>query len=93
MVENEQQYFPVLPSEDQKNFQLTDLGCAIALKVKDFELVSMDRADPKRIKFIFRGQKGITEAIKAYYDNQLEVKAQEYWNMSKVLKNFIYSEN
>jgi hypothetical protein len=79
--------------EPEKYILLTDLGCCAVLKVKGFNLVSTDRTDPKRIKFIFKGQPGIVEAIKAYNDNQLDVKAQEYWNAIKILKNVIYSEN
>jgi uncharacterized protein (UPF0262 family) len=57
-----------------------------------FELASMDRSEPKKIKFIFKGRKGITQAMEDYWNNKLQGDLQTYFNTLKRLKNQIYAD-
>ena len=71
---------------------LTDLGNVAALIEAGFELLSLDRGDPKKVRFIFKGKAGLNQAVKDYWDSKLTVIAQNYFNTIRRLKNQIYSE-
>lgn len=89
-VSEELQYIPL----DDPTVVLTtfDLGAAAALAHIGFELISLDRENPKKIKFIFQRDRLIDEAIKEYWAGTLSVGARSYFDSIKMLKNRIYSE-
>jgi hypothetical protein len=69
-----------------------DLGAAASLVTAGFELVSLDKTNPKKVQFIFRRAIGIEKVVDEYWANQLEVKARAFFDNTKMLKNRIYSE-
>lgn len=68
-----------------------DLGCSSALVSSGFDLVSLDRMNPKKIQFIFRRDTGIEKVADDYFADKLEVKARSFFDNVKMLKNKIYS--
>jgi hypothetical protein len=86
---SELEYIPL--EENHKYFSTHDLGCAAALIVCGFELLSLDKEDPKKVKLIFRNKEGIHELITDFWNSNLRVDAQAYFNAIKRLKNQIYS--
>jgi hypothetical protein len=86
----ELEYVP-LPENDSY-FYNHDLGLSAGLVVMGFELASLDRSNPKKVKFIFQGKNGISEVVKNYWDSTLPVDAQTYFNAVRRLKNQIYSQ-
>jgi len=82
-----------ITSENYSNFFYTfDLGCASALVSADFELVSLDKTNPKKVRFVFRREPGIENVVDEYWADRLEVKARTFFDNVKMLKNRIYSE-
>lgn len=78
--------------EDQKNhFQTFDLGCSAALVSAGFELVSLDKENPRKVLFVFEEKVGIEEAINDYFSGRLMVDARTLFDNIKMLKNRIYS--
>jgi hypothetical protein len=69
-----------------------DLGCSSALISAGFELVSLDKANPRKVQFIFRREVGIEKVVDDYWADRLEVKARAFFDNVKMLKNRIYSE-
>lgn len=90
MPKQELEYIPL--SESDKYFTTHDLGVAAALIVQGYELVSLDKGVPSKVKFIFRGAKGIGQCMQDFWDNKLQGNLQDYFNALKRLKNQIYSE-
>lgn len=79
--------------DDQTNYFYTfDLGCSAALISADFELVSLDKAKPRKVQFIFHREIGIEKVVDDYWADRLEVKARAFFDNIKMLKNRIYSE-
>jgi hypothetical protein len=79
--------------DDQLNFFNTyDLGCSAALVCADFELVSLDKTNPRKVQFVFRRKPEIESTVDDYWADKLEVKARKYFDTIKMLKNRIYSE-
>ncbi|MFA5386306.1 MAG: DUF5659 domain-containing protein [Candidatus Paceibacterota bacterium] len=85
----EQEYTP----EDYTKYLSTfDLGAAASLVSAGFELVSLDKTNPRKVQFIFRRVIGIEKVVDDYWSDKLEVKARSFFDNVKMLKNRIYSE-
>ncbi len=90
MTKKEVEYIPL--DESQKYFTTHDLGVAAALIVHGYQLASMDKGEPSKCKFIFKGAKGISQCMQDFWDDKLQGNLQTYFNALKNLKNRIYSE-
>jgi hypothetical protein len=75
-----------------KFFYSFDLGASAALVSAGFELVSLDKTNPKKVRFVFRRESGIEKVVDEYWADRLEVKARTFFDNVKMLKNRIYSE-
>lgn len=89
MNNKELEYAPL--GDNDKFFTTHDLGVSAALIVQGYELVSLDKGVPSKVKFIFRGKKGISQCMQDFWDNKLQGNLQDYFNALKRLKNQIYS--
>lgn len=69
-----------------------DLGVSAALMCKDFELLALDKTNPRKALFIFRRADQIDEYADLYFSDRLEVKARSFFDAVKALKNRLYSE-
>ena len=78
-------------SDPSSVFTNYDLGCSTALLCADFELLKIEKDNPKKALFIFRKQSGIEETANQYIADRLEVKARSYFDHLKALKNKLYS--
>jgi len=72
--------------------KISDLGLATLLLTLQYELVKLERADEKRINFIFNCSDGFDEAVNNYWSNvEMPVSVQALFNNHKLLKNRLYS--
>jgi len=78
--------------QNEDIFATYDLGCASAVITAGFVLLYLDKANPRKIQFIFRKDSGIEETVDDYWADRLEVKARTFFDNTKMLKNRIYSE-
>ena len=69
-----------------------DLGLSAALLCAGFELLSVDKDNPRKALFVFRKQAGIEDIANRYFSDRLEVKARSFFDHLKALKNKLYSE-
>jgi len=85
--------YKYIPLDDYQNYLYTfDLGAAASLVTAGFELVSLDKANPRKVQFIFRREVDIDKVVDDYWADRLEVKARAFFDNVKMLKNRIYSE-
>lgn len=80
-----------LPEELGQYFSTYDLGCAAALVSAGFELVSLDKENPRKALFVFRRKINIDETVNDYFVDKLNIKARTLFDNIKMLKNRIYS--
>lgn len=73
-------------------FYSYDLGAAASLATAGFDLVSLDKTNPKKVRFVFRRETGIEKVVDDYWTDRLEVKARAFFDNLKMLKNRIFSE-
>lgn len=88
---NSTQLSKLTPSTGDEFFSTTDLGIAAALLTADFELLNLDKSDPRKVKFVFSRDDGITKVADDFWSNRLEQKVRSFWDNIKVLKNRLYS--
>jgi hypothetical protein len=73
-------------------FTTYDIGISTALLCAGFELLSLDKENPKKVQFIFKKKKTIETVADQYLSNKLDVKARSYFDQLKALKNKLYSK-
>ena len=86
---SEYQYIPL--DDPTTYFYTFDLGCASALVSGGFELVSLDKENPRKVQFIFKRKVGMDEVVNDYFSDKLKVRARTLFDNIKMLKNRIYS--
>lgn len=74
-------------------FSTFDLGLAAALTTCEYNLIKLDKANPKKIRFVFEGDKDIEQVMLKYWNGKLKVSALSFFNNLKTLKNRLYSNN
>ncbi len=72
-------------------YQTADLGLATALCCKNYILYTLDKQDPRKISFIFKRSSAILADADAYWSKDLDIKARDYFDTLRTLKNRIYS--
>ncbi len=73
-------------------FSTYDLGVSSALLCAGFELVSVEKDNPRKALFIFKKGVGIEETANSYFADKLELRARSFFDAIKALKNKLYSE-
>ena len=74
-------------------FATTDLGIAAALLTAEFELLNLDKSDPRKVKFVFSRADGISKVADDFWSNRLEQRVRSFWDNVKTLKNRLYSND
>lgn len=81
-----------MKAKSENQIAIADLGLASLLVTLQFQLVGLERANEKRIYFVFKQAEGIEEAIDSYWqDRQIPVRIQSLFNNQKSLKNRLYA--
>lgn len=80
-----------LPSEHSQ-YYTHDLGCAAALVSVGFMLVELDKENPHKVGFIFRGDEKLNKATEDYFSDRLIVNARTFFDNLRMLKNRIYGQ-
>ncbi len=82
-----------MQSKLQKDYiKISDLGCAASIISTGFKIEFLDKTNPKKVLFAFIDSQEITKVATAYWNNELTVDAQTFFNNLKRLKNQLYSE-
>lgn len=68
-----------------------DLALTCALLTIGLQLVDLDGSDRHKTGFVFEDTDELQKAIKAYWNDQLQVNPRAYFNMLKDLKSRIYT--
>lgn len=75
-----------------REFSTFDLGLASVLVTLKYSLVTLDKANPKKVRFVFKHEKGIEQVVTEYWEDKVQLPAQNLLNNQKILKNRIYSD-
>lgn len=78
-------------SSNDSHFLSYDIGLAAALVTLHFELLSLNRNNPRKIGFIFLRTLELEQATQEYFAGRLLVDARSFFENIKMLKNRIFS--
>lgn len=68
-----------------------DIGLSAALLCAGFELLAVEKSNPRKALFMFRRKANIEDAANGYFTDKLKVKARSFFDHLKALKNQLYS--
>jgi len=71
----------------------SDLGCSAALVACGYALLDLDRSNPRRIVFIFKGSIELSQTEQDFWGGSLLVPARQYFDAIKLLKSRIYASS
>lgn len=91
LQDNQFEELQYIPIEGKEIMAVNDLGCAAALITAGFALLTLDRANPRKVSFIFRRETGIEKVADDFWSDRLEQKSRSFWDNIKNLKNRLYS--
>lgn len=75
-----------------QNFSTYDLGLATALVTLGYKLLKLDKTNPKKVRFVFKEERDIEQAMLDYWNDEIKLPAQTLFNNQKNLKSRIYSD-
>lgn len=67
-----------------------DLGLAVTLLTSGCTLESVDNTNPQKVKFMFVENSKFKKVEKGYLTNSLDVKAREFFDNIRALKNQLH---
>ena len=73
-------------------FSTHDLALAAFLVTSSHKLLKLDRANPKKVSFLFERTESIDHDVEHYWANQIKVNPRAYFDDLRMLKNRIYSD-
>jgi hypothetical protein len=71
-------------------FTTFDLNCSSALLCVGFELLDIEKSNPKKALFIFKKEGNIDDVANSYFADKLEVRARSFADNLKATKNQLY---
>ena len=74
-----------------QEFSTFDLGLATVLVTLKYELLELDRSNPKKVRFIFKRERNIEQMMSDYFNDKIKLPALSLFTNQKNLKNRIYS--
>lgn len=92
MTKKKEMWSPKDTSEPPEVFTNYDLGVSAALLCAGYELLEVDKTNPRKALFIFRKDGDIEDTANAYFADRLEVRARSFFDHLKALKNKLYSD-
>lgn len=75
----------------RNEFSTFDLGLATVLVTLNYELLELDRSNPKKVRFVFKRERNIEQVMADYFNDKIKLPALTLFNNQKNLKNRIYS--
>ncbi len=76
---------------NKNEFSTSDLGLATVLVTLNYELLELNRSNPKKIKFVFKGGENTEKVVNDYFNDRIKLPALTLFNNQKNLKSRIYS--
>ena len=76
---------------NQNKFSTHDLNLATVLITLGYKISKIDKSNSKKAKFIFEAKDGLGQIINDYWDNKIDLPAQDLFNSQKMLKNRLFS--
>ncbi len=75
-----------------KTYSSYDLNLASTLLTLGYKLIELDKTNIKKVKFVFKHQKGIEQSATDFWDDKITLPAKTLFANQKTCKNRIYTD-
>lgn len=76
----------------ENQFVTSDFYTAVFLLSEEYQLISIDKADPRRFRFVFADSKDRTKLLEGFFNGQARVEPRKFVAAIKELKSLMYSD-
>ena len=76
--------------KNKKYYETSDLALTTTISLF-FPIKSIDSSNKTRVIFVFDRSQKIDELVKKYWDGNLKVEPQKFFNQLKIIKTRLYS--
>lgn len=76
----------------ENQFITSDFYTAVFLLAKEYKLVGINKADPRRFRFVFEDQKSRAELLEDFFNGTTAVEPRSFITAIKELKSLMYSD-
>jgi hypothetical protein len=81
-----------IKNDKQKEFLLSDFYAAVFLRSSGFDLIGINKNDPRRFNFIFQDKVGRIKLLEDFFAGRAKVEPKKFTIAIKELKNLMYSD-
>lgn len=74
------------------NYKTSDLQLASTLYALGYQLLSLDRSNPRRITFVFESSESLDRNISEFYADSLLINPRRLFSASRLVKERLYGE-
>ena len=72
-------------------YKTSDFQLATFLAAEGFDLMNLDRTNPKRVEFIFKNNVDISNSLKNFWANKARINPRSFAYYQKLLKHRLYN--
>lgn len=76
--------------DKNKIFQTNNLPLAVSVLCLGFQIISLNKENPKRAIFVFQKTEKLEQAISDFYNDKLLISPRRFFDTQKMLKSRIY---
>lgn len=76
----------------ENQFTTSDFYTAVYLLTEKYKLVEIDKADPRRFRFVFADSKNRAKLLEGFFNGQSKVEPRKFVAAIKELKSLMYSD-
>ncbi len=76
----------------ENQFATSDFYSAVFLLTENYRLIHIDKADPRRFRFVFADGKDRAKLLEGFFNGQAKVEPRKFVAAIKELKSLMYSD-
>ena len=76
----------------KNQFTTSDFYTAVFLLSEEYRLVSIDKTDPRRFRFVFVDKEDRAKLLEGFFNGQARVEPRKFTAAIKELKSLMYSD-
>lgn len=76
----------------KNQFTTSDFYTAVFLLSEEYRLISIDKADPRRFRFVFVDNEDRAKLLEGFFNGQARVEPRKFTAAIKELKSLMYSD-
>lgn len=81
-----------IKNEKNKEFALSDFYAAVFLRSSDFNLIGINKGDPRRFNFIFKDKTSRIKLLDDFFAGRATTEPRQFVAAIKELKSLMYSD-